>query len=188
MSAPPREQLRPTARGRTCRTEFQNASVVWPDSVRPEASVIVPETMIGKRRPLRSKYDSSANKAALPFSVSKIVSTRKRSAPPSARLSIASEYEATSSSKRTLRAPGSLTSGEIDAVRLVGPSAPATKRGLAGVRALQESAHSRASAVNAAFNSNIGLVPRLRRPQRVARIAIIAAARARDLTRRAHTC
>ena len=29
-------------------------------------------------------------------------------------------------SKVTLRAPGSLTSGEIDAVRLVGPSAPAT--------------------------------------------------------------
>ena len=34
-----------------------------------------------------------------------------------------------------LRAPGSLTSGEIDAVRLVGPSTPATKRGLSGVRA-----------------------------------------------------
>ncbi len=33
----------------------------------------------------------------------------------------------------TLRAPGSLTSGEIDAVFGVGPSAPATKRGLSGV-------------------------------------------------------
>jgi hypothetical protein len=29
------------------RTEFQNASVVWPDSVRPEASVMVPEIITG---------------------------------------------------------------------------------------------------------------------------------------------
>jgi len=28
--------------------EFQNASVVWPDKVRPDASLIVPETMIGR--------------------------------------------------------------------------------------------------------------------------------------------
>ncbi len=93
---------------------------------------MVPETMTGKRRPARSKNVSSAKSAAFPFSVSKIVSTRKRSAPPSASPSIASPYEATRSSKRTLRAPGSLTSGDIDAVRLVGPSAPATKRGLSG--------------------------------------------------------
>ena len=38
----PSAQLRPTASGRACRTEFQNASVTWPDSVRPEASVMVP--------------------------------------------------------------------------------------------------------------------------------------------------
>ena len=120
ISAAPSEQLMPTASGRTWRTEFQNASVVCPDNVRPEASVIVPETITGKRRPIRSKNVSSAKSAAFPFSVSKIVSTRKRSAPPSASPSIASPYEATSSSKRTLRAPGSLTSGEIDAVRLVG--------------------------------------------------------------------
>ena len=55
ISAAPSEQLRPTASGRTWRTEFQNASVVWPDSVRPDASVIVPETITGKRRPRRSK-------------------------------------------------------------------------------------------------------------------------------------
>ena len=39
----PSAQLRPTASGCACRTEFQNASVTWPDSVRPEASVMVPE-------------------------------------------------------------------------------------------------------------------------------------------------
>ena len=33
--------------GRACDKEFQNASVVWPDSVRPDASVIVPEIMTG---------------------------------------------------------------------------------------------------------------------------------------------
>jgi hypothetical protein len=30
--------------------EFQNASVVWPDRVRPEASVMVPEIITGSRR------------------------------------------------------------------------------------------------------------------------------------------
>ena len=40
--------------GRAWRTEFQNASVVWPDSVRPEASVIVPEMITGQRRPCSS--------------------------------------------------------------------------------------------------------------------------------------
>ena len=54
-----------------------------PDSVRPEASVIVPETMTGQRRPRSSNSVSRAKIAALAFSVSKIVSTRSRSAPPS---------------------------------------------------------------------------------------------------------
>ena len=34
--------------GLICRTEFQKASGVWPDSVRPEASVIVPEIITGR--------------------------------------------------------------------------------------------------------------------------------------------
>jgi hypothetical protein len=64
--------------------------------------------------------------------------------PALAQPATASAYVAARSSKLTLRAPGSLTSGEIDAVRLVGPIAPATKRGLSGVRAVHASAHSRA--------------------------------------------
>ena len=44
-----------------------------------------------------------------------------------------------------LRKPGSLTSGEIDAVRLVGPSPPATKRGRSGSASVTASAASRAS-------------------------------------------
>ncbi len=34
-------------KGSAWRTEFQNASVVWPDSVLPDASVIVPEIITG---------------------------------------------------------------------------------------------------------------------------------------------
>jgi hypothetical protein len=64
--------LRPIASGRACRTEFQKASVVWPERVRPEASVIVPEMMIGQRRPRSSKSVSTAKIAALALSVSKI--------------------------------------------------------------------------------------------------------------------
>jgi len=76
--------------------------------------------------------------------VSNTVSTSRRSAPPSISPSTASRYASTSASKVMLRAPGSLTSGEIDAVRLVGPSAPATKRGLSGVSAVCASAQARA--------------------------------------------
>ncbi len=81
---------RPIDSGRAWRTEFQNASPVWPDSVRPEASVMVPEIITGSRRLFVSKYSSIANSAALAFSVSKIVSTIRMSAPPFTRPSIAS--------------------------------------------------------------------------------------------------
>ena len=125
--------------------ELQNASVTWPDSVRPLASVMVPDTMTGQRRPRSSKTVSTAKMAALALRVSKIVSMNSRSAPPSSRPLVATEYAATSWSKPTLRAPGSLTSGEMDAVRVVGPSAPATYRVLSGVCAVASSAARRAS-------------------------------------------
>jgi hypothetical protein len=71
------------------RTEFQNASGVWPDSVRPLASVIVPEIITGSSMPApRTLLD--AKSAALALSVSKIVSIRSRSAPPSTSPSMAS--------------------------------------------------------------------------------------------------
>ena len=40
--------------------EFQNASVVCPESVRPEASVMVPETMIGSYTPSASMVSRTA--------------------------------------------------------------------------------------------------------------------------------
>ena len=63
----------------------QNASTVWPDSVRPDASTMVPEMISGSRSPSSSNSDSTAKIAAFALSVSKIVSMRRMSAPPSTR-------------------------------------------------------------------------------------------------------
>ena len=67
------------AQGRAWRTEFQNASAVCPLRVRPEASVIVPERMIGRSMPSFSRRSISALIAALAFSVSNTVSIRNMS-------------------------------------------------------------------------------------------------------------
>ncbi len=72
--------------------------MTWPDSVRPDASVIVPEMMTGQRRPSASNRLSTAKIAALAFSVSKIVSMMTMSAPPSTRPCAAVVYAATSCS------------------------------------------------------------------------------------------
>ena len=128
----PNAQLRPTTSGSAWRTECQNASGVCPESVRPLASVMVPEIINGSGS-RSANTSSSANSAALAFKVSNTVSIRIRSTPPATSPAAASRYACASSSKRTLRAPGSLTSGEMLAVRLVGPSTPATQRGFAGV-------------------------------------------------------
>ncbi len=45
-----------------------------------------------------------------------------------------------------LRKAGSLTFGEIEQVREVGPSTPATKRGLSGVEYLSQAARARRAA------------------------------------------
>jgi hypothetical protein len=79
----PRAQFSPTERGRACITEYQKASTVWPDRVRPLRSVMVPEIITGRRTPVASATSSIAKSAALAFRVSKMVSTSSRSAPPS---------------------------------------------------------------------------------------------------------
>ncbi len=73
-----------------CSTEIQNASGVWPESVRPLRSVIVPESITGSRSPSSSNASSIAAIAAFALSVSKIVSTIRMSAPPSIRPFVAS--------------------------------------------------------------------------------------------------
>jgi hypothetical protein len=54
----PSAQLSPTASGRAWATEYQKASTVWPDSVRPEASTTVPLMMTGRRMSRLSNSDS----------------------------------------------------------------------------------------------------------------------------------
>ena len=66
------------------------------------------------------------------------------SLPPSIKAKVDSIYASFSSSKVTLRKAGSLTSGEIEQVRLVGPKTPATKRGRSGVFLVYSSAAARA--------------------------------------------
>src|SRR3546814_5707290 len=68
-SLAPSAQLRPKLSGCAWRTEFQKASAVCPDSVRPEASVMVPEIITGRLKPQASKCLRIAEIAALQVSV-----------------------------------------------------------------------------------------------------------------------
>ncbi len=83
ISFGPSAQFRPTLSGSAWDTEFQNASPVCPVSVRPLKSVIVPEIMIGRSRPISASTSLAAKIAALELSVSKIVSMSSTSTPPS---------------------------------------------------------------------------------------------------------
>ncbi len=90
MSVAPSEQLTPTESGCAWATERQKASTVWPERVRPLASVIATEIMIGRRMPVSSKTSSIATSAALALRVSKIVSTSSRSTSPSIKARVCS--------------------------------------------------------------------------------------------------
>ncbi len=120
--------MKPIENGAAWRTECQNAAGVCPVSSRPDRSVIVPEIMIGTTVPRFVASSEMAWIAALALSVSKIVSISNTSTDPSSNPRTCSVYAARRSSNVTARNPGSDTSGEIDAVRFVGPIAPATKR------------------------------------------------------------
>ena len=76
--------------GSAWRTLCQKASTVWPESVRPDASTIVPEIISGTGTPSSRASVRTAKMAALALRVSKIVSTSRRSAPPSSRPAAAS--------------------------------------------------------------------------------------------------
>jgi hypothetical protein len=157
MSRAPSAQLTPTLNGFACAIDVQNASIVCPDSVRPLRSVIVTEIITGTRgwglEARSSNSSSMATMAALAFSVSTIVSTSKRSQPPSIRPRACSLYASHSSSNVMLRNDGLFTSGEIDKIFVVGPIEPATKRGLSGVFFVHSSAACRARRAPATFSS-----------------------------------
>ena len=65
MSRAPSAQLMPTLNGRACAIDTQNASIVWPDSVRPLRSVIVAEIISGRRTPFSSNTSSIATMPGL---------------------------------------------------------------------------------------------------------------------------
>ena len=84
--------------GLTCETLIMNASVVWPDNVRPLLSTIVPDIIIGNGSYSFSNKFCRANKAAFAFAVSKMVSTIIISQPESNKPLACSVYDSTSSS------------------------------------------------------------------------------------------
>ena len=57
ISVAPSAQFRPMVTGLACRIAFQNAAGVWPDSRRPDMSVMVPEIITGTSMP-RSSHAS----------------------------------------------------------------------------------------------------------------------------------
>ena len=124
ISSAPSEQFTPATRGSACSIERQNASTVCPDSVRPLRSTIVTEIHKGSC----GATSRAAAIAAFAFSVSKIVSTSSRSAPPSASACTCSAYAAYTWSNDIARYAGSSTRGDSDNVTFSGPIDPATKR------------------------------------------------------------
>ena len=87
-SSAPKAQFNPIEIGFACLTECQKAFVVCPERVLPEASVMVPEIISGMSIPLSVETLSTANIAAFAFKVSKIVSMKIKSAPPSNKASV----------------------------------------------------------------------------------------------------
>ncbi len=120
--------------GLAWRSECQKAAASGRTSVRPEASVMVPEIMIGSVTPASSKASSIAAQRRLGV---QRVENRLDQQDIGAALDEATRrflVGGAQSSKVTARKPGFETSGEIDAVRLVGPIEPATKRLFAVLR------------------------------------------------------
>ena len=135
-SLAPRAQFRPTEIGRACRTEFQKASVVWPDRVRPEASVMVPEIMIGSSTPsLEHALDGEDRRLGVEGVEDGLDQDQVGAAFDQAagRLDVVLHQFV----EGDVAVAGVVHVREIEQVRLVGPSTPATKRGLSGVSAVR---------------------------------------------------
>jgi len=84
ISLGPSAQFIPTLNNGTWEMEFQKASTVCPVTPRLlPAWINVTDAIIGTRRAPDAKACCIAKNAAFAFNVSKMVSTRRRSAPPS---------------------------------------------------------------------------------------------------------
>ena len=144
----------PMISGLACITDSTKASIVCPESVRPEASDMVIDTCSSGLVAIGSVTSANAARAALRFRVSKHVSMIIPSAPLSKRVFICSWYAVAISSNVTLRAAGSLTSSLMDSMRLVGPTSPMTYRLLVSPAAAISSTAWRASLTASRFISS----------------------------------
>jgi hypothetical protein len=102
--------------GLAWRTEFQNASAVWPDSVRPEASVMVPEIITGSAAFV---FEELLDREDGGLGVQRVEDGLDQQQVGAARGGVRNRPPA--ASKVTLRKPGSFTSGDSEQVREVGP-------------------------------------------------------------------
>ena len=99
---------------------------------------MVTDTATGTRTPTVSTASSMPSSAALRLSVSCVVSKRSRSTPPCSSPSTCSVYACRNWAK--------VTPPVTDRVLVVGPSEPATKRGLSGVAYARAAAHASSAA------------------------------------------
>ena len=119
MSSAPSAQLRPTLNGRACAIEIQKASTVWPDSVRPLRSVIVTDSITGISTPRRSNTLRTARRRGLRVQrVEDGLDQQQVDAAVEQPLDLRLVRLAHLRRTLTARKAGSLTSGEIDSVRL----------------------------------------------------------------------
>ena len=128
MSRAPIEQLRPRLTTFSKPSiETRSASSDWPERIRPLRSDTVTETITGICRPMLRETSRAAISALFRLSVSKTVSARIRSEPPSTSAAICSRQARRRSSNVMFRIAGSSTCGLIEAERFVGPTEPATQ-------------------------------------------------------------
>ena len=118
ISRAPSAQLMPTLNGCACATEVQNASTVWPESVRPLRSVIVTEIHQRQRAARTSTRGDERG-----FGVERVedrLDQQEVDAAVDQRRGSAPRRPSCTWSNVSARNDGSLTSGEIESVRLAG--------------------------------------------------------------------
>jgi hypothetical protein len=146
ISVAPSEQLTPTTSGAACSIEYQKASTVWPERFRPLRSIAVNEIQRGTS----GATSSAAAIAAFALSVSKIVSIKSRSTPPSTSARICSAYAVATSSNVDARNVASSTRGETDSETLSGPIDPATHAGRSSSSAARRASRAPSRLISAA--------------------------------------
>ena len=169
ISSAPSAQLMPTASGRACATDVQKASTVWPERVRPLLSVMVTEIISGSstsllREDLLRRDDGGLGVQRVEDGLDQQeVDAALDESAHLLRVGLAQRVEADRAERRVVH-----VRRDARASCCVGPMAPATKRGLSGVRALQASATLRASRAASRLISVGEMPPRRSRPGRCA--------------------